>query len=66
MTTFAKDPANGLTTYEGGWPLYDPAEESLIRLAYDNLVGTNLAFPMLYDAGCVNASLSALMSKIFG
>ena len=63
-TTFAKDPANGLTTYEGGWPLYDPAKKSLIRLAYDNHVGTNLAFPMLYDAGCVNANLSALEASL--
>lgn len=65
-TTFAKDPVNGLTTYEGGWPLYDPTEESLIRLGYDNLVGTNLAFPMLYDARCVNASITALESSVFG
>lgn len=65
-TAFAKDPVKGLRTYEGGWPLYDPAKESLIRLAYHNLVGTNVAFPMLYDAGCVNASLSALEASIFG
>ncbi|RDL36163.1 Carboxylic ester hydrolase [Venustampulla echinocandica] len=63
---FAKDPVHGLTTYEGGWPLYDPAKESLVRLAYDNLVGTNLAFPEIYDAGCVNASLPALLCRIFG
>ncbi|KAH8588440.1 Alpha/Beta hydrolase protein [Bisporella sp. PMI_857] len=64
--TFAKDPVNGLTTYEDGWPLYDPAKESLIRLAYDNLVGTNLASPEPYDAGCVNASLTALICRVFG
>lgn len=65
-TAFAKDPVNGLTTYERGWPLYDPAEESLVRLAYDNLIGTNLAFPELYDAGCANASLSALICRVLG
>ena len=65
-TTFAKDPVNGLSTYAGGWPLYDPAEKSLIRLGYENGVGTNLAFPMQYDAACVNSSLSALITSIFG
>lgn len=63
-TAFAKDPVHGLTTYEGGWPLYDPSRESLIRLAYDNLVGTNLAFPEVYDAGCVNASLMDLICRL--
>jgi carboxylesterase type B len=63
---FAKDPVHGLTSYEGGWPLYDPAKKSLIRLAYDDFIGTNLAFPALYDAGCVNASLSALEASVFG
>ena len=62
--TFAKDPVLGLTTYGGGWPTYDPTEETLVRLAYDNLVGTNLAFPNLYDAGCNNASLLALESEL--
>jgi carboxylesterase type B len=64
-TTFAKDPVHGLTTYEGGWPLYDPAKETLIRLGYDNSVGTNLASPMLYDAACANASLAALIASFF-
>lgn len=65
-TTFAKDPVNGLLTYEGGWPLYDPTKETLIRLGYDNLTDTNLAFPMLYDAGCPTANLTALEISIFG
>jgi hypothetical protein len=64
-TAFAKDPVKGLRTYKGRWPLYGPTKESL-RLAYHNLVGTNVAFPMLYDTGCVNASLSALEASIFG
>lgn len=51
---FAKDPVNGLTAY--GWPLYDPAQETLIRLGFDNSTGLNLAFPILYDAGCANAT----------
>ena len=63
---FAKDPARGLLTYEGGWPLYDPAEKSLVRLSFDNLVGTNLAFPDVYDAGCATASIAALLCRLFG
>jgi carboxylesterase type B len=65
-TAFAKDPVNGLRRYGGGWPLYDPAEKSLIRLGYENLVGTHLALPMLYDVGCVNANLLALISSLLG
>lgn len=43
---------NGLRKNEGGWPQWIPAKKTLVRLAYDNLTGTNLAFPMEYDAGC--------------
>lgn len=63
---FAKDPVNGLSNYDCGWPLYDPDEESLIRLAYHNLVGTNLALPEIYDAGCANASLSHIVCQVLG
>ncbi|RFU25203.1 hypothetical protein B7463_g11139, partial [Scytalidium lignicola] len=65
-TAFAKDPVNGLKTYESGWPLYNPAKKTLIRLGYGNAVGTNLASPILYDASCANASLSNLITSIFG
>ncbi|RDW74761.1 carboxylic ester hydrolase-18 [Coleophoma cylindrospora] len=65
-TTFAKDPVNGLTTYEGGWPLYNPAEETLIRLGYDNVVGKHLASPTLYDTECANATITALIASFFG
>ncbi|KAF7957718.1 hypothetical protein EAE96_003288 [Botrytis aclada] len=47
---FAKNPENGLTNY--GWPKYDAAEDTLIRLAYNNQTGTNAANPSLYDANC--------------
>ncbi|KAH7346723.1 Alpha/Beta hydrolase protein [Rhexocercosporidium sp. MPI-PUGE-AT-0058] len=63
---FAKDPVAGLSTYEGGWPMYNPAGETLVRLGFENQVGTNLAFPELYDAGCADASLTALICRIFG
>ena len=53
---FAKDPVNGLRRYKGGWPQWNPAEETLIRLAFDNMTGTNLAFPQEYDATC-NSSI---------
>jgi len=65
-TTFAKDPVEGLLTYENGWPLYDHAKETLVRLGYENAVGTNLASQMLYDAGCDDASLPALIASFFG
>lgn len=51
-TAFAKDPVNGLNTYQGGWPQYDPASETLIRLAYNNQTGTNVGLPALYDISC--------------
>jgi cholinesterase len=50
--TFAKDPRKGLTRYEAGWPEYDPAGRTLVRLAYNNTVGTNLEEPALYDSMC--------------
>jgi carboxylesterase type B len=49
---FAKNPRSGLSTYEGGWPQYSPHEPTLIRLAYDNKTGTNLARPETYDSTC--------------
>ncbi|KAF7524963.1 hypothetical protein PCG10_005314 [Penicillium crustosum] len=49
---FAKDPKKGLKSYEEGWPLYNPAEDTLIRLAYNNQTGANLGSPSQYDKGC--------------
>jgi cholinesterase len=49
---FAKDPVNGLNSYQGGWPQYTPSGNTLIRLAYNNMTGTNLAMPDLYDSSC--------------
>ncbi|KAG9232100.1 putative carboxylesterase [Amylocarpus encephaloides] len=50
---FAKDPKGGLSTYGGGWPQYSPFKETLIRLAYDNVTGTNVVMPEVYDATCL-------------
>jgi cholinesterase len=47
---FSKDPINGLNTY--GWPKYNPSGDTLVRLAYNNVTGTNLAMPVLYDGAC--------------
>lgn len=49
---FAKDPVKGLNSYQGGWPQYSPTGNTLIRLAYNNLTGTNLALPIIYDGAC--------------
>lgn len=46
-TAFAKDPENGLRKY--GWPEYTPTSNSLVRLAYDNSMGSNLAKGDQYD-----------------
>jgi hypothetical protein len=53
-TAFAKDPANGLLRYEGGWPEYSTKGQSLIRLAFNNQTGTNLAVGNLFDGQCKN------------
>lgn len=50
--TFAKDPQKGLLTYEDGWPMYDPTKDTLIRLAFENKTGTNVASPYMYDGYC--------------
>jgi carboxylesterase type B len=49
---FARDPVNGLKGYQGGWPLFDPEKETVIRLGYGNNTVMNLAFPGEYDAVC--------------
>lgn len=50
---FAKDPKEGLKGYGGGWPLYDPGKDTLVRLAYQNETGLNVTSPSVYDVGCV-------------
>ena len=48
---FAKSPTDGLTKY--GWPQFSPFEPTLIRLAYQNVTGTNLALSGIYDEVCL-------------
>jgi len=50
--TFAKNSTGGLLTYEDGWPAYQPGGETLIRLGYNNLTGTNTVSSGTYDVGC--------------
>ncbi|KAH8667920.1 Alpha/Beta hydrolase protein [Tricladium varicosporioides] len=50
---FAKNASGGLRTYGGGWPQYSPSEPTLIRLAYENVTGTNVALPDIYDVTCL-------------
>lgn len=49
---FAKDPVHGLESYGGGWQRYDPNGQTLIRLAYNNQTGANLALGTTYDVEC--------------
>lgn len=49
---FAKDPEMGLVSYADGWPMYDPSSDTLVRLAYNNQTGANLARGDLYDDVC--------------
>jgi hypothetical protein len=49
---FAKDPEQGLLSYEGGWPQYSTNQDTLVRLAYNNQTGTNLARGNMYDEDC--------------
>lgn len=60
---FAKDPVNGLTNY--GWPTYNTSQDTLIRLAYDNVTGPNLINPYRYDADCVLVNVSSTDNSNF-
>ncbi|KAN0100012.1 cholinesterase [Hyaloscypha variabilis] len=64
--TFAKDPTKGLSTYGDGWPTYNASIETLVRLAYNNITGTNLAFPSLYDALCIYVNVSSTTTATKG
>lgn len=49
---FAKDPVKGLENYQGGWPEYDPAAKTLLRLGFNAATGVSLAMPSEYDSEC--------------
>lgn len=66
---FAKDPAQGLVSYGGGWPTYSADGNTLIRLAFNNESGTNLDAGNAYDGSCsadssTGRSLSASFNKM--
>lgn len=52
---FAKSPKDGLTKYRDGWPHFSPSEPTLVRLAYNNVTGTNAAMSSIYDKVCLTA-----------
>ena len=54
---FARDPAKGLTNY--GWPTYDPNEDTLIALAYNNTPTAEFIDPSTYFAACSNYTPAA-------
>ena len=49
--TFADDPYKGLTN-RLGWPMYNPAKTTLVRLAYQNAPNASFVNPGVYDAPC--------------
>ncbi|GKT87618.1 carboxylesterase [Colletotrichum tofieldiae] len=51
-TTFAKRPTSGLLEFSGGWPMYDPSQQSLARIAFNNQTGINLGRGSAYDGIC--------------
>nr|OQO27277.1 hypothetical protein B0A51_04913 [Rachicladosporium sp. CCFEE 5018] len=53
---FANDPKEGLKKY--GWPRFDPAGKTLIRLGYENSAVPSFVLPSTYSAGCGNVTLS--------
>jgi hypothetical protein len=48
---FANDPVNGLGAYDD-WPTYERHNETLIRLAYNDMTGINLTAGNHYDKPC--------------
>jgi hypothetical protein len=60
---FAKDPQKGLVQY--GWPRYNTSQDTLVRLAYDNVTGANLINPYKYDADCIFVNVSSTNSSNF-
>ncbi|KZL80017.1 carboxylesterase [Colletotrichum incanum] len=51
-TTFAKSPTSGLLEFSGGWPMYDPSQQSLARIAFSDQSGINLGPDSAYDGIC--------------
>ncbi|KAK1962265.1 carboxylesterase [Colletotrichum sublineola] len=57
--TFANDPLDGLSSVIG-WPKFDPSEESLILLAFENNPEPQFVKPGVYDAPCSTITMGAL------
>ena len=49
--TFADNPQSGLSE-QLGWPGYDPAKDTLVRLAYQDETTASFVSPEIYDGEC--------------
>ncbi|KAF4924262.1 Cholinesterase [Colletotrichum viniferum] len=58
-TTFAKNPTSGLLSYSGGWPLYNPSEDTMAHIAFNNQTGTNLGQGDAYNDRCASLPATA-------
>lgn len=54
---FAEDPKRGLEKY--GWPRFDPSEDTLVRLGYENSPVPDFVRPSLYSGDCANITVGA-------
>lgn len=54
---FADDPVNGLSK-KIGWPKYNSADATLIRLGHNNSPIADFALPSIYDSPCSSLNLT--------
>ena len=53
---FANDPAKGLGEF--GWPQFEPREETLVRLGFENSPEPDFVRPQIYSGNCSDVVLA--------